>query len=83
MNDIPSHILDRLLILSPEQERADAQRAINALYPAEHARASGIELRQRFNVPRTVVAYWRNIASSGADVSPAIAAWLEEIGVTG
>lgn len=81
--NIPSHILDRLLLLSPEQERADAQRAIHALYPANHARAHGIELCQRFNVPRTVVIYWRDLAETGADVCPAIAAWLDEIGVTG
>lgn len=78
--------------MNPALERADAQRAIEALYmpaPAEwmpvkvrEYRANDIELRENFNIPRTSVVYWLNLAASGVDVCPAIDAWLDEIGVT-
>jgi hypothetical protein len=92
MMNIPTHILDRLLILNPALEHADAQRAIEALYKPVSAewmpanvreyRASGMELRENFNIPRLPVTYWQNLAATGTDVCPAIDAWLDEIGVT-
>ena len=77
--NIPSHITERLLLLSPHAQPVDAARAIEALYETPAQRWT---LLARFSIPHTFVNAWCDLAEGGADVCPAIDAYLNDIGVT-